>query len=465
MTLRYLPAVCLILSASWWAGSPSAQTKMTKSSDHLRLAQLNQNDVQEFVSLSEQFAIKLPARYNDYKPFVPFKIGKENYNLSLLKWNTGAGLITVGYMRATWDWERPDVSNRFFAEFRKLIMSKIADKGRLVRERNISLEAHPGLELIVENSGQINAFRIFLVRNRFFMLTLVVESGQRDAAPSGDEILLSFRLLPRFEVVAIRDRKLESLDWPPLPQYSSSTRPKSDAEDMNLKGRVKQVLTESEYVYDGVLSDIRNSDEIKEFDRRGYLTREVRFESESPMSMTSFGHANETLTSKKVIMGQFPNGRTIGLSPMRTGMQITRETRFTYRADGQLSEIKISENGELIQRSILSYSQNKRETETWEYFQLLGARGESRVKLSETLDASGNPIEVTESRYQKAPNHNVTNGATYEQKVSEEKSAYTYEFDSQGNWKKRIRFLLTSEKGKAIRLPHLVTYRTITYYQ
>lgn len=192
------------------------------------------------------------------------------------------------------------------------------------------------------------------------------------------------------------------------------------------------------------------------------------------MSITSFSHANETLTSKKVLVGQFANGRTVGLSPMRTGMQVTRETKFTYRADGRLSEIKISENGEMIQRSILSYSQNKRETETWEYFQILGARGESRVKLSEILDAGGNPVEATESRYQKAPNHNVTNGGTYEQKVSEEKSEYTYEFDSQGNWIKRIKFLRTFAKVRGTTVytekvkepvPSLVTYRTITYYQ
>lgn len=226
------------------------------------------NSADEFVSLSEGFAIKLPARYNDYKPFVPMRIGNEDHNLSLLKWNTSAGLITVGYMRGTRNWEQPDVSKPFFEGFRKLIVSKIADKGRLVGERSISLDNHPGLEFVVENSGQINAFRIFLVRHRFFMLTLVTDPAQRDAVPSGEEILLSFRLLPRSEVVAIRDRKLASIDWPPLPQFSSSTRLKTDAEDMNLKGRVKQILTESEPVYDGVLSDIRSSDEVKEFDRR-----------------------------------------------------------------------------------------------------------------------------------------------------------------------------------------------------
>ena len=432
-----------------------------------------QNSAEEFVSLSEGFAIKLPARYNDYKPFVPMRIGNEDHNLSLLKWNTSAGLITVGYMRGTRNWEEPDLSKRFFEGFRKLIASKIADKGRLVGERSISLDTHPGLEFVVENSGQINAFRIFLVRNRFFMLTLVTEPGQRDAVPSGDEILLSFRLLPRSEVVAIRDRKLESIDWPPLPQYSSSTRLKTDAEDLNLKGRVKQILTESEYVYDGVLSDIRTSDEMKEFDRRGYLTREVRFESESPMSITSFSHANETLTSKKVLVGQFANGRTIGLSPMRTGMQVTRETKFKYRDDGRLSEIQTSENGEMIQRSILSYSGNKRETETWEYFRVLRTKTESRSKLTEILDSNGNPLETTASQFQSAGDP-MAPGGRYEQKVSEEKCEYTYEFDSQGNWIKRIKFLRTFAKVRGTTVytekvkepvPSLVTYRTITYYQ
>lgn len=132
-----------------------------------------------------------------------------------------------------------------------------------------------------------------------------------------------------------------------------------------------------------------------------------------------------SLTSRKVLMGQFAGGRTIGLSPMRTGMQVTRETKFTYRADGRLSELTISQNGETVQRSILSYSGNKRETETWEYSRVLGAKTESRSKLSQIMDANGNPIEATESRYQHVADRNSTNFAgTYEQKVSEEKSAY-----------------------------------------
>lgn len=424
-----------------------------------------QQNSAEFVSLSEQFAIKLPARYDEYKPFVPLKVGSEDYSLRLYKWNARCGLITVGYASGTMDLEEPDRSKRFFADFRKLILSRIADKGRLVDERSIVLQTHPGLELVAENSGLVNAFRIFLVRNRFYMLALVTGPGQRDSSPTGEEVLLSFRLLSRSEVVAVRDRILGSLDWSPLPRDPSYTRPKTDAEDGYFKGQVKQVLTESEYFYDGALFGIRTSDEMKEFNEKGYLTREVHFENESPISITSFDHVNGTLVSKKVVMGLSGNGQPIGLSPTRTGKQITRETKFKYREDGRLSQIKVFENGEMVEQRIFSYSQNKRETETWEYFRVLRASAEARSKLSEILDASGNPLEATESRYQNAPEHSSTTGGSYEQKVSEEKSTYTYEFDSQGNWTKRITFNLTSEKGKAKRMPQLVTYRTITYYQ
>jgi len=454
--LRYLATIGLILSSWLWAATASAQT-----------------DGQEFVSISHQFAIKLPAGY-EYKPFVPIKIGDQSYSIEIYKWNTAAGLITVGCMNGNRDLEQPEQSKRFLGDFRKLVLSRITNTARVVDEGSASLDSHPGLQFVVENSGVITAFRIFIVRNRFYMLTLVTEPSQRDASPSGEEIVLSFRLVPRSEAVAARDRNLSSLSWSPLPSDPSSSRPRTDAEDANLKGRVRQVMIEHEYIYDRTLSDTRYSEEMKEYSEKGYLDREVRFSSESPISITTFGHANGTLTAKKVLIGQGGNGRTVGLSATAPReQQIVRENKFKYREDGRLGEITIFENGEMIQRSILSYSANKRETETWEYFRVLRARTESRSKLTEILDSNGNPLETTASKYQSAGDP-MAPGGRYEQKVSEEKCEYTYEFDSHGNWIKRTKFLRTFAKVRGTTVytetvkepvPSLVTYRTITYYQ
>lgn len=428
----------------------------------------------EFVSISHLFAIKLPAVYNDYKPFVPLKLGDETYSLEIYKWNTAAGLITVGYMSGSRDLEQPEQAKPFFAGFRKLVVARIAAQARLVDERNVALETHPGLQLVVENSGVITAFRIFIVRNRFYMLTLVTEPSQRDASPSGEEIVSSFRLIPRSEAVAARDRILRGLEWPrsqPEPPFSKT---KTDAEDGNFKGRVKEVLTEQENIYDGVLADNRTSEELKQFNEKGYLTREVHFSGESPIRIISYSHlADGTLTSTKLILGSPPNGATVGLGANRTDKKVTRETKFKYREDGRPGEITIYEDGNMIQRSILTYSANKRETETWEYFRVLRAQTESRSKLIEIVDANGNVLESTTEQFASGGD-TMKPGDRYEQKVAEEKCEYTYEFDSQGNWIKRTKLLRTFARLRGntvytetvkVPVPSLVTYRSITYYQ
>src|SRR5207249_3529684 len=100
---------------------------------------LAQNQDGEFASLSGSFAIKLPLNYDDFKYFVPLKIGDNNYNISLYKWSTAAGLFTVSYTSGSKNLEQPDHAKDFFADFRKLIVSRLGDNGRLLGEKNVSL--------------------------------------------------------------------------------------------------------------------------------------------------------------------------------------------------------------------------------------------------------------------------------------------------------------------------------------
>ncbi|MFN0109823.1 MAG: hypothetical protein ACKVZH_13290 [Blastocatellia bacterium] len=92
---------------------------------------------------------------------------------------------------------------------------------------------------------------------------------------------------------------------------------------------------------------------------------------------------------------------------------------------------------------------------------------------SYNYDVNGNRVEETVKRLKislrKRVNGydekgNIEEATEYIDSTVIKKESYTYEFDSVGNWIKRIASSLTNKSGKALSEPMSVTYRTITYY-
>ena len=115
--------------------------------------------------------------------------------------------------------------------------------------------------------------------------------------------------------------------------------------------------------------------------------------------------------------------------------------------------------------------------------------GSSSIKSRSvhTYNAQGHKIEITHYDFTHGPglgidrtvetydaNGNILELITYyTEKVGDEadkpipppsKRIYTYEWDAYGNWVKQTQTLCTSETGKPVYEPSMVTYRTISYY-
>jgi len=436
-----------------------------------------QNAEAEFKSLAGRFAITLPVNFDDYKSPVPLKIGKDDYTVSIYKWKTQVGLFTISYGSTPKYLEQPDQTKDFFRDFHKLLLTRAGDKVQIVEDRSATLADHPGFELITESSSVITAFRILVVHNRFYMLALALQPNQRDLIAAGEQVLSSFRFVTPEETAAMQDRLVESFDALPLPQEPVVSKAKTDAEDENLKGNVKTVFATREIYYGAGLADIRTPVVAKYFNDRGNLTKEVEYTGDVPINVTSYGYLNGARVSRKVFKAGRATSRLYGVeaNPLNQTIQLTREIKSQYTDGGLLAETDGYDNdGVLAEKTAFKYTGNRRETDRWRYYTLLNTRMHDHSKTIETLDDKGAAIEATEITYQEVPANyysttardavsNPTTSARIERKATEDKYAYTNEYDSHGNWIKRDVFRLTGEKpGPRIRV--LVLYRKITYW-
>jgi hypothetical protein len=69
--------------------------------------------------------------------------------------------------------------------------------GKVIRERSLTLEGHPGLEIEIElPGGQILLWRAFVVNGRVYQLLAVTRDGKGVPSPAARMFLDSFSLMP-----------------------------------------------------------------------------------------------------------------------------------------------------------------------------------------------------------------------------------------------------------------------------
>jgi YD repeat-containing protein len=203
-------------------------------------------------------------------------------------------------------------------------------------------------------------------------------------------------------------------------------------------------------------------------DLQGKLTEEVSYNPDGSLSSktvhtydsqgreqeTSSYEPNGSLTSKTTYMYD-DEGKLIE-EVCYNPFGLLNTMLFTYDDKGNLTAEQIYDPSGLKSRSEHTYDEHGRRVATTNYDPHGPALGISKVVT--TYDAKGSILEVT---------------TYYTHKTGDEedrpipppaKRVYTYEFDTYGNWIKQTQTLCTSETGKPVCEPSLVTYRTITYY-
>lgn len=251
-------------------------------------------------------------------------------------------------------------------------------------------------------------------------------------------------------------KKIADATPPVLPQSPKDARPRSDAQDANLKGRVKSIATHVIDYENGKTSRVLSSEEF--YGEDGSLVRAVDYHEDGyPRGVSVYGYIDGARVSRwgPVVYfdgeGYASTGTeltTLYNNPPTTSPKDKRyDVRFLYKYDpsGRLAEeTHFSNAGEVLTRTVYEYEKADRR------LQREFAEGKQELaRLTEILDPAGNVLEIWYYDEDK--------------KVSEIRTN-TYEFDPQGNWTVKKTFEKQTVKGKPFLKPLSISYRTITYY-
>ncbi len=399
-----------------------------------------------FVSVEGEFSIDLPPGLNGFSPIDP--VEGESRGGSQYRWNIPQGFFMLGFV----DHLAAPKNPKAFLELtgNNFIESMTNRGGILISRRELSLGDNVGLEIKMKlNEELIGVNRHYIVKNRIYTLT----SGWKENE-SGEQqlkILDSFKLIDGKAIIA---QKIKEAEPKPLPQKPVVKKLKSDAEDENLKGKVKTVTEESEDFSETGEAQGRYLSSITDYDETGNRIRELSYDSKAlPSDITVYGYIDgmRVRNSKRIVFDDNPPLMSVGgKRPKATKAPDPRyDTSFEYKyTGGKLSEKKwIGNDGAPWLTYIYNYKGNQMEE------LVMDENGKLNQKYLSTLDDKGNEIERTD--------FDVLGNQTGDSKYS-----VKYEsFDEKGNWTKKVTSELSDENGKQIYKPSSIDYRTIVYYQ
>lgn len=247
------------------------------------------------------------------------------------------------------------------------------------------------------------------------------------------------------------EKKIKEATPKPLPQSPISEKLKSDAEDENLKGKVKSVVEERTGL-SGVEKPVgRRHMSITDFDEKGNTLKRITFEYRGrPTDVTVYGYVDgaRVSVSKSISFGDefLIAVGTESKNEKKTKPDPRYEYKYEYKyVDGKLAEMQMVENtGSKGMRYAYKHSGNQ--VEEFVYT----ASGELNQHYLSKFDDKGSEIERT---------------SFLPRAYGVRKNSFKYEsFDEKGNWTRRTHSKVEIENGKEVHKPIAVEYRTITYY-
>lgn len=412
---------------------------------------------QTFVSLEGRFSIALPKEFSGYNPqAVNTPAGRvENFTYD---WKTASGSFLVGYT------ERPEAlegaGQRVLDAIRDSLLAGNKGKAKLLSETTVTLGGHPGRELKLEFADGLATLRIYVVGSRIYQVLASLGNDKKDQEQNAVKILDSFKLLSPADVEAETKRRIAEATPSPLPQEPAARRPKSDAEDAGLKGRVKSVFSEEQDLSGTWTVQKRKPSSAEYYNERGDLTKTELYDYMGNLfQITVYGYiGGERVSDSKEIEHEYNPppllvASVAGGSKEKSKFDSRYQFKYGYRYDerGRLVEETLYlSSGKLSTRTVHNYKGNQEETLTYDEEGGLNPKHSLTDKRVATLDAQGNEIE--ESYYDTGSNS------------VKDRYSYAYEFDAQGNWVKRTTSKWATKDGKQQFVPDSVTYRTIIYY-
>lgn len=395
-----------------------------------------------FVSLEGRFSISLSDRPSFKSARIPTPFGDKSGDL--YEWKTKEGAVSVGYVDSFQPINDPEATRQFLdGATERFSRFAVANGGDVAAVKKITLDKHPGIEQRVVLSGGTIIRRMYLVTRRIYELYFVVKDSKREAESTAVGVLNSFKLLTDSEIT---EEALKAGPGP-LPQMPEAPRAGSDAADAGLRGPVKSVHTEIQFLSDAQLNESLTGTTLTTFNKNGNKVRTESYDFKNNLDQIEvYGYLDGSrVSASKFIQREYslPVG-TMGLpSNKKKDPRYQQRFEFKYDEKKRLTELTLfSSNGEILERSVYKYEGNQEE-------KLIYSQNGSLVRRNlYILDDKGNVIEDTGFR---------ADGSVYA------KRSYSYEFDSNGNWTKRTSSGNVLSKRPGLEPPS-IQLRTITYY-
>lgn len=396
-----------------------------------------------FVSLEGRFSISLPDRSSFKNATIPTPFGDRTGDL--YEWKTKEGTFAVGYVDSIQPINDPEALKQFFdgatERFRKLA---VANGGDIAAVKEITLDKHPGIEQRFDLPWGTIIKRMYLVTRRTYELYVVVKNSQRESESAAVGVLDSFKLLTDSEIT---EEALKAGPGP-LPQTPQAPRAGSDAADEGLRGPVKSVRTELQYLSKTPVTESVRGSSLTTYNKSGNKLRTESYDFKNNLDRIEvYGYLDGSrVSASKFIQREYslPVGTTRLFSNKKSDPRYQHRFEFKYDEKKRLTEVtRFLSNGEILERSVYKYEGNQKE-------KVVYSENGSLVRRDlYILDDKGNEIENTGfSR----------DGSVYA------KRSYTYEFDSNGNWIKRTSSGNVVSDRRPPLEPPSVLLRTITYY-
>lgn len=237
-----------------------------------------------------------------------------------------------------------------------------------------------------------------------------------------------------------------------LPQTPRVPKLTTDAQDENLKGKVKKIVVEMKYLSGDWVQYGRYLSGIIYFDEIGDLLRNEGYIKGKPYYTNVYGFIDGKRVSKDIPVKTESNGGSFTIDDdeviIETQTLKKPDDRFEYSyeykyEDGKQKEMQMFFNtGKKGMRYTKKYAKNSVERIVYTL------NGKVNVKDIIALDDFGNEIEQLNYANSSIPN----------------KYKYEYIFDKQGNWIKQLKSKEVTENEKSHFEPLYETYRTIAYY-
>jgi hypothetical protein len=333
-----------------------------------------------------------------------------------------------------------------------------ATKGTLITSAPIGTGKVRGLSLNVAlpdgSKAMARAFPMeFMGEHLQFTLIAFVKNKEPETEKAVAAIVESFKVLTDEDRAADKAQRIAAATAI-LPQSPSISRPKSDAADAALKGRVKTVTHETEYTDPRYPTPIRMKDDEALYNKEGYLLSQTSFTYRGdPNEVKVFGYLDGARVSKSGHIRyeydppMMPTPKPLtGRTPPKPDERYTSKYAFSYDEHGRLTELlRYGNGGGDPYKNTYIYDDDKIEVSTFY------SSGKLVRKEILTVDKEGRLLSKTIV---------IADGRSFNSST-----IYKYQaFDKKGNWTERISEGSETTANGAERKLAAVEYRIITYY-